>query len=285
MDFGFCGEPWDQFPMANKKETITLLSWCHPDPLVISLRQSPCSGCRCLTWASHQHSAKLNWDREGGGIHASPSRKLLISLVDEASALWREASWHSLFLPELVSSLEVGVNMAYSQLHMQPLVLRSLVGFLLYWRVGEGWRKNTQVCRESKGKFCRGYGVWAETWRKDKGIHLRLPRTQGYRWSSLGRTWAPKSDASSWEGCALKGYCEDEKYQVQNACHHTLQMTTIAALFKPDHCRRLWDFALRLPEHHCYNPWHYVPSLPHSAARCAFFELPLIRISSLIIVT
>lgn len=180
-------------------------------------------------------------------------------------------SWHSLFLSELISSLEVGVNMVYSQLHMQPLVLRSLMGFWLYWWVGEGWRKNTQVCRKSKAEFCRGDGVWDETWRKDKGIYLRLPRTQGYRWSLSGRTWVPKSDASSnygsWEGCALKGYCEDEKYQVQNACHHSLQMTTIAALFKPDHCRRLWNFALRLPEHHCYNPWHCLPFIPHSTAK------------------
>lgn len=35
MDFGFCGEPWDQFPMANKKQShfcpdATQILWSYP---------------------------------------------------------------------------------------------------------------------------------------------------------------------------------------------------------------------------------------------------------------
>lgn len=140
----------------------------------------PCSGCRCLTWTSYHIQQRFNGNREGCGSHPISLRRLVIGLSDEASALWRRLSWHSIFLPEHISFLEVGIRMVCSQLRMQLLV-----GFWLYWWVGECWRNNTWVCKKIKGNF---YRVWAETWREDKAIHVRPLRTQGYRGSCRGGT-------------------------------------------------------------------------------------------------
>lgn len=169
MDFGFCGESWDWFPMDNKKQShfcldTTQILWSYPSGRAPALAAGASLGPPTAFSKSLTETEKV---------------AACMPVLQEScwSASWRRPvpyegrlSWHFVFLPELISSLEVGVNMVYSQMHMQPLVLRYLVGFWLYWRDGEGWRENTRVCRKNKGQFCRGDGVWAETWRKDRGL-------------------------------------------------------------------------------------------------------------------
>lgn len=169
MDFGFCGESWDWFTMDNKKQShfcpdTTQILWSYP-----SGRAPALAACASLGPPTAFSKSLTETEKVAACMPVLQESCWLAS--------WRRPvpyegrlSWHSVFLPELISSLEVGVNVVYSQMHMQPLVLRSLVCFCLYWRVGEGWRENNRVCRKNKGQFCRGDGVWAETWRKDRGL-------------------------------------------------------------------------------------------------------------------